>query len=100
MFIFEFFSANQRIEEEIRAMERELSETSMRLRRAAEEKLERDEARKRNEAMQKEQDIKTSDLADDEKEKLLKEHKAYTEKLEVSSVFELLFKDTRMVCTN
>ena len=64
-------------------MERELSESSLRLRRAAADKLKKEEEKKREDALRREREIMGSNLADDEKEKLLKEHKAYTEKMEV-----------------
>ena len=80
---FKLLLANQHIADEIKAMERELSQTSMKLRQDMDEKLKREEDKKRDEAQRKEHEIMASDLADDEKEKLLKQHKAYTEKMEV-----------------
>ena len=90
-------SANQHISDQIEAMEREISQTSLKLRKASDEKWEKEEEKKRQDALNREREIMNSDLADDEKEKLLKEHKANTAKMEVGSFVCLFYLSSWLV---
>ena len=64
-------------------MEREMTETSLRLRNEAEQNLVHDEQLKREAARRREQEIVASDQTDEEKEKLLKAHRAEMARMEV-----------------
>lgn len=65
-------------------VERELSDMSKKMQQESENKLRSNETSKRNEAKLKENEIQQSALSDDDKERLLKEHKAHVEEMEVT----------------
>jgi len=76
--------ANRHIAEQVEAVERELSDASLKMQQEEERRLLDAQETQRSMAARREQEIRGSNLSEDEKEKLLKEHRENVEKMEVS----------------